>query len=382
MRVGLIKNNASIAHEAIGEFLQEIHSNLSGLGHDVFVIKNSDDYLLLCQNKLVDLTIGIGKYDFHSHNRPLYDAYKIPHFNWIIDNPIKMNLDLASDYVYYIFIDLQFFAVLGKYDIQRCLFLPIGVSVNEKNYAEKKIDVLFAGQIKDVKKLYGEIKNLPKPLRQSIQIIIEIIFFDPSQSFIDVFNIMVNHESSAYLDEEKKIIFKYANSYTRAYKRKLVINNIKNTNICIIGDVEDSQIQSQGNVKIYSPLPYRMLGKLYSHTKFALNISPNYSYSCHDRILHSVSNGACCVSDSNYILRLFFRDLVSIVFYDLNDLSTLDEKLNFLLASGDYKIIHKNGYNVVKSNFSWQKIVKILIAFIRTKRPPAKAGGFAPGAED
>ena len=41
----------------------------------------------------------IDKYKYYFEGKPLYDIYKVSNYQWISDNPLKMNLDMDSKFL-------------------------------------------------------------------------------------------------------------------------------------------------------------------------------------------------------------------------------------------------------------------------------------------
>jgi glycosyltransferase involved in cell wall biosynthesis len=366
MNIGILVNNSQIAYQAIGVFYQNISKTLSRLGHTIFEIFNIDEYESIHLKNKLDVTINIGKYNIFKNNIPAYDFYGIPHFNWIIDNPIKMSIDLRSLNIFYVFIDKEFLRILEDLNKNRCLFLPLGTEIGRRvQNVKKENDILFAGQIKDSNSIYKDILGLNTLQKKAISQIVETTLEDLNQSFIKRYIKIINQNKSQYKPEDKKNIFKWSNSYIRAYKRKLLMKNIKNNSLLVYGRIEDNEILKQRNITIKNPIPYYELLDLYSKSKISINVNPNFSYSCHDRILNSISRGSCCLTDKNEYLARYFIDMESILFFDYNDLDSLDFRLSEIFEKKLYGEICDRGLAPVKANFSWDVILPKLLNFIR-----------------
>lgn len=373
MNIGILNNNKDVAYSSFEVFYTNIMECLIQLGHSVFNFNSENELDEFLKKNFLDFTISIGKYSFYKNGVPFYKYYDIPHFSWVVDNPIKIGVDLCSENIYYMFIDKEFGKVYDDLKTEKYSFLPLGTEVKEKSSnINKDLDILFTGQIKDSNKIYNEIKQLDLNNQIAINKIIDYMINNLQQSFIQTFCTIKNNFHIQHRDME--IIFRYSNSFIRAYKRKKVINSIRERKITIYGKVEDSDLLRNQNVELKGNIPYDELYKVFNRSKVSLNITPNFSYSCHDRIINSIAMGTCCITDKNNYIDTKFRDMESIVFYDYDNLELLDEKVNNVIETGLYYKIQEEGYKVVKNNFTWQVISKNLLDFVSEKLEGAKYG--------
>lgn len=373
MNIGILNNNKDVAYSSFEVFYANIMKCFIQFGHNVFSFNSVNELEEFLKEKSLDFTINIGKHSFYKDGVPFYKHYNIPHFSWIVDNPIKIGLDLHNKNVNYFFIDNEFGDLYNDLKFDKYRFLPLGTEIKKTFInANKDIDILFTGQIKDSNKIYSEIKQLDSNNQIVINKIIDHMLNDLQQSFIQTFCTI---KSSFHMnDKDMENIFRYSNSFVRAYKRKKVISSIKERKITVYGRVEDSDILRKQNVEFKGTVPYDELYKVFERSKVSLNITPNFNYSCHDRIINSIAMGTCCITDKNNYITTKFRDMDSIVYYNYNNLDVLNQKLNNVIEKELYNKIQEEGLKVVKENFTWEVISKNLLDFVIEKLEGVKYG--------
>jgi len=362
--IGILTLETYVAYGAIEYFNNCLIEALKQHGNNVYRLKSVSNYIDVVKSDSMDFTINIGKYLFYDGATPLYEKYKIPHYNWVIDNPLKLSLDLNSSYIHYILIDKEFMDIDVINFINKPIFLPLATSIASKGSSKVQTEVLFVGQIKNINRIYNEIKLLPEELKSHIIYFIELVLSKLDSSFIKSFNGYVKQHKLTNDIELVKNIFKFSNTYIRALKRKKVISSIKDIPLTIFGGIEDAELIKQRNLTIFQKSSYRETLAAYSNSKISINVSPNFSYGCHDRILNSFIGGACCLTDRNPYIESFFRDDKDIVYFDYKHLDNLQDKIHILLSDNKFNNLNKNGLKVVKKNFLWAKIIEELICQI------------------
>ncbi len=353
MKIGIIENDTNTANQAIQSFYRSIIKELDKIV-DVIIIQNIESY-----DKNIDFTLGIGRFSLHINDIPAYDYYKVHHYCWIIDNPLKLNLDIEGKYISYIMIDNEFKDIVGFKS--KTLFLPLGTDLltNNENYKKDKTDdIVFVGQVKDHNKLYKEIASLDNITKKKILIVIDEMIKDLNQSFIQCFNNIVSNITPY---AERIMIFKYSNSYIRAYKRFYVLNAIRDFKFRIIGQVDNNLLASKNNITIDPPTPYYKLKFIYQKSKISLNINPNFNYGCHDRIINSIACDSVCLTDSNPYIEQFFKDNEDILTFNYNQIDEINEKLNIINYENKYTELQSNGLRIVEEEFTWKTVLSKVI---------------------
>ena len=112
---------------------------------------------------------------------------------------------------------------------------------------------------------------------------------------------------------------------------------------------------------------YSELNNIVSKSKLSLNITPNFNFSCHDRIINSIALGSCPLTDYNNYLGSKFKDLESIVFYNYKDIYSLDNKISKIIDNKNYIDILNKSNRILKENFTWNKTIEKLRIFFNSK---------------
>jgi hypothetical protein len=111
----LIDNNFEGAYGSVRVFLSEINSCLKMMKHNVFYSRSVLESIELMRNHKIDFSLGIGKYFQKYQEVPLYEYMKVVHYQWIIDNPYKIDIDEKSEFIKYLVIDEQFSSCMSEY---------------------------------------------------------------------------------------------------------------------------------------------------------------------------------------------------------------------------------------------------------------------------
>ena len=237
MNILMLFNNFNGAYGSLKIFQDEIVSSVSD-GDRIFISYSSAETLKICRNYAINFSLGIGMFDQYIGGLPVYEVTGVRHFQWIIDNPLKIDVDAKSSLITYVLINKGFIHNLIPCK-NRPLFIPIGIigkykSIDLKN---KKEGIVFSGQIK--KAVFAEDVFFNGEQGEAIK-----LFCEEYENKLDV-----SFESSFYrhfgwlpLDVQKKI-FRPINTYFRAKKREIVIKSIIDYPVYIMGDVMDEDIK-------------------------------------------------------------------------------------------------------------------------------------------
>lgn len=102
-----------------------------------------------------------------------------------------------------------------------------------------------------------------------------------------------------------------------------------------------------------------------AQSKISVNIMPWFKAGAHDRIFNSMLNGAVSVSDGSSYLNETFDDGKDMIYYSLNNIAQVPEKIKELLSSPQrLKSIADNAYEKCINNHTWhyraKKILEIM----------------------
>lgn len=315
MNILVLYNDFDGAYGSLEVFQHELIDSITEQDR-VYISRNVWDTESICKNVQIDFSIGIGEFHQFYNGIPIYETTQVPHYQWLIDNPLKMNIDFHSTLITYILINKAFIYNLGKcYNAP--IYIPLGFNTLDASIDDKDYGIVFSGQIKNVsinkddsifKKFYG---NKVWDFLDIYDCSFEVAF---EKTFQECFQ--------AIPLNEKKVVFRYLNSYYRALKRKKVIQSIIDYPIYILGDVLDDEIRKQKNVFLAGKATYTEVWNIISKYMFSLNISPNFTDSIHDRIIRSICCGTIPVSEGGEWCRSLLGE--SMVYYSYKNLMEME----------------------------------------------------------
>lgn len=291
----LVYNNTfSSLYDVFPFFFQEILETFRLLNIKTYSVKNVEQAIYVMQNFKVDFSIGLGIFDFYYNNIPVYDIFKIPHYQWIFDNPLKVNIDFNSLNVKYVFIDYEFPKVIGNLK-KKYIVIPLGYfpSKYSKFRTDKINAVLFPGQVRNLKDIIkkidvSEYKN-------------EIYDFINNYNYDDSYISELCKKTKNCSPEKKKELFYLTNSFIRTHKRIKIIESIKLVPVYVLDEQTDNEINS-ANVHFIGRCPYSQLEETMSNYKYILNIDPNFHACIHDRVFRGINAGSIVFSNYNYCI--------------------------------------------------------------------------------
>ncbi|SEA97057.1 Glycosyltransferase involved in cell wall bisynthesis [Pseudobutyrivibrio sp. ACV-2] len=348
----VLGNNFTGAYGSLSCFVKEISMALKEMNHNILIANSVSEAVEAYDKNDIEFSIGIGKYLYFCKEKPLYDVYHKLHYQWIIDNPLKMEIDNASIYIKYILIDRLFLCCMGKLK-NRVIYLPIGIpNTDVKKNIEKKYGIVFSGQIKDSNTIFEEINA--SVCKHEIMKVLE-----PLTSNLDLLYIPVLEKHIKKLSQSnKKTVFAYTNSFLRAYKREKVLNAIKDIPVIIIGENSSRSLLNSRNITMLGKVPYYTAFEIMGQYQFCLNIEPNFSCGFHDRILRSADQGNVVVTNYNKINSEILGN--DAIYYSYSALEKITDQI-FNIQPKELTEMGNRLSEKVSDYFSWDKILDFLL---------------------
>lgn len=348
----ILGNNFTGAYGSLNCFVQEIVWSLKKMNHRVLLANSVSEAVKLYDNNDIDFSIGIGKYSYFKEGKPLYDSYKLLHYQWLIDNPLKLEIDSESNYIKYILIDKLFSCCMNQTQ-KPFLYLPLGIpKFNNTTDVEKEYGIVFSGQIRDSNAIFEEI-DISKRKRE-IKNLLDILISD-----LDLLYILELKKSVEKLPScDRTGVFSLTNSFLRAYKREKVLNEIRDIPVSIIGENKSKILLKNKNITLLGKVPYYESFEIMSKYMFNLNIEPNFNCGFHDRILRGAAKGSVVITNYGKIQReILGSDAIYYSFANLDMIS--DQILNLqkteIVEMGDRLI------ETVSYYFTWEKILECIL---------------------
>lgn len=348
----VLGNNFTGAYGSLNCFIQEIVFSLKEMRHRVLLANSVSEAVNLYENNYIDFSIGIGKYLYFKEERPLYDLYKLLHYQWLIDNPFKLEIDTESSYIKYILID-KLFSCCIKQSQNAFLYLPLGIpKFKITTDLEKKYGIVFSGQIRDSNTIFKEIDMNKR--RLEIKHLLERLIMD-----LDMLYILELEKSIRKIPAcDRMEIFSLTNSFLRAYKREKVINEIRDIPVIIIGENKSQRLLRNKNIKFLGKIPYYDSFKVMSKYMFCLNIEPNFNCGFHDRLLRGAANSSVVITNDGKMQKEILES--DAIYYSFSSLDSISSQILDLQKT---KVIEMGSRlkETVSYYFTWDKILKYIL---------------------
>ncbi len=348
MTILALNNNFYGSYSSNQVFFAELMEAFLSLGVNVLKANSIKDAEFIYKKYKIDFSICFGKYFYYSDNIPLYEKYKILNFQWVSDNPLKMDIDLKSKWIRYIFIDDEYPILIDKMATFDYIFLPLGyLEKNKKKRNSKNGKILFPCKIRNLKSLWNQIEE--SSYSKHIETFLD--FYSRSDSFIVSLNTFFK-ENNIISHVAKEEIFRKANEYVRIEKRLFVLNNIKGISIDVLAEDSGNELNNK-NINFIKPINYENTAKLFSEYMMVINVDPNYHSCLHDRFIRAVSSGTVCLTNVNKKMKK-----LALYNYSFSAPDSVMNATNNILR--DYDLVLKIEQDMIEQ-FSWEKSAAIII---------------------
>jgi spore maturation protein CgeB len=237
----------------------------------------------------------------------------------------------------------------------------------------KKYEVVFLGSCYDYESLRVSWKQRnPEALNKVLDDAIDIVFADKK---VPLANALIAAWNASKLDlagVDFTTLFYYLDNYTRGKDRVDLIRSIKDAKVYVFGETSKDNavgilgwqqyLASQKNVAIHPSIPYAAALEVMRQAKIALNSAPFFKNGSHERVFAALACGAVPVTTDNLYFREIFKEGEDLLFYQMNDLAGVNEKINELLRDETKRVkIASSGSEKVRQNHTWDSRVDQLI---------------------
>lgn len=325
-----LRNPWDGGYQCFDIFYNDIISSLRRMGVNYYITSNVDEACEILRRERIDFSISIGKYQFNRSGIALYDQFKIPNYEWIIDNPFKYSENTESEYNRLVMIDEEFLHMpgFGRADY---LSLPLGMP-DELFYSNdvRIKGILVPWKLRDLSNLKQMIND--SPMHNEIWEFIDA--FDFEKSFIKQFvSFLATHPIA-----DDRIFFRLTNDYIRMTKRINMLRSIREYPLFLLSDQEYPFLHGK-NITYLPTGDYVTTLSLQKKYKYVLNNNPNYDCCLHDRVSHACANGAIVISDeSSFLYRIGFPLTVNYSrFHEIDEMVFLADE-----SGTDYVLQQRN----------------------------------------
>ncbi len=347
------------------------------------------EYFKVDEDSLDDLEKFVGKkydaiIDFNSDlPRALMDddSYFLNHidapfFDIILDHPLYHHDSLKNkiDNFNIVCLDANHRDYILKYypHIKSIIVTPMTgelafgkEKIDWDNYDNRDYDILFSGTYTDPTRLEAAIHKIPDFLAQNVYELIDMMLADSSLTIESAVEELAKNDIYDYINSDLPLhtqSFYLADAYVRCINRKNLVLALDKCehNFHIFGALwEELDLK---HATIHKEIPFNLTFTVFSKSKIAVNIMPNFKAGSHDRVFSAQLNGAVALTDPTTLLKSEYRNYDNILFYDLNNISDVTELVdNSLNDSDKLKKIAQEGSNIATANHTWTNIAKLLL---------------------
>lgn len=338
-----LNNNFFGSYSSNQVFFKELMEAFVSYGVRVVRANTLEEAVYLYETEDISFSISFSKYKYYKDKKPLYEIYHKMNYQWVSDNPLKMNLDVDSKWMKYIFIDDEYPTMLEHDAPNSYLFRPLGfLERNLMQYSEKNGRVLIPCKIRNLNDIYREISGTDESflMKKFIE------QYDRDSSYIKALADFYKKNQVA----NKELFFRKTNEYIRVEKRIWAIEHIKGIPVDVLSDNYGNDIKNT-NIRFLPTIPYEEVGRVINEYSFVINVDPNYHSCIHDRFIKAVSSGSICITNKNN----FISQLTPYTYI----FSEGDSLMKAIQSAEE-----KNSYQKLKEAilpYSWEKSVKIIV---------------------
>lgn len=367
--------------ETLWYFSEQIGKTFEKLGYDVFYFDQCAQYdslsrLLWFAEPKVTAAISFNfdgcsgeDYLIDSKGINFFEARDIPLINIVVDHPCyyhKFLPYLPKDYMQ-ISIDREHEEYVKRFlpEIRRGPFLPLaGTSLWTEEtlpaWDERPIDIVFTGNYSPPSDLNHVLDRVNEEYGQFYR---EII-----QDFIEHPHLGMHQGIIRHLLEEVEDIDERGlrdampnmimiDLYVRHYFRGEVVKTLVDAGLkvhCFGAGWDRLECSHPENIVNGNVLESLGCLQQISKAKVSLNVMPWFKDGAHDRVFNSMLNGAVCLTDWSKYMTEILKDGKDVIFYELDDLPALPDKIRELLASRSrWEELQQNAYHTAAAAHTW-----------------------------
>lgn len=348
-----LNNNFYGSYSSNQTFFEEMMQAFRKSGIRVFTASTVEEAINIYETEEISFSFSFSKYQYYLDGIPLYDLFHVVNYQWISDNPLKMNLDVDSKWIKYIFIDDEYPLVLNKNAANGYLFRPLGyLEENLMACGKKNGRILIPCKIRNLNQIACHINE--SPWAELMKKFLD--GYERNTSYIRALKSFFEKESITDYDE-KEIIFRLTNEYTRVEKRLWAIEHTEEFQVDVLSEDCNNQIRNK-RANFLPPVSYSMVRQLMNTYKYVINVDPNYHACIHDRFIKSVSSGTVCITNRNDLM-----DSINSITYSFDKPHSIMEGI---YAAESEEGLFETQLNMI-APYSWEKSVQVLIDDVRNE---------------
>lgn len=306
---------------------------------------------------------------FDGNGKLFWEKRDIPCVNIAVDHPFYYPELLAihpKDF-YEVSIDRYHMQYMKQYypDIRSNYFLPLGGTslFPDGSYphpSERKYDVVFTGNFTPKETFDSYINRLGEEYAAFYHSIIDELIENP---VLPDDKVMEEHLRKEFPDATKGEFIEtignmiFIDTYIRFYFREKVVQTLVDSGIhvhCVGAGWNKLACRHPENLTYEENcLSFDCLKRM-SEAKLSLNVMPWFKDGAHDRVFNAMANGSVCITDHSKYLDEILTDKKNVIFYDLEHIDELPDKVRPFLDQPDLlENPAQNGYELTMKNHTW-----------------------------
>jgi spore maturation protein CgeB len=337
----------------------------------------SGDTMASLKRYAPDLTCSFNSILPVSETKFLWDFLEIPHWAILVD-PALYSIQLTrSPYTILSCVDRSDLAAVQANKFLNAFFWPHAVEKELSPGNQKRIyDVVFLGSCYDYESLRASWRQRnPESINKVLDDAIDLVYSDNRTSLSEALASAWNAAKLDIAGVDFAALFYYLDNYTRGKDRVELIRSIKDAHVHVFGDLaKDNAVGVLGweqylaglpNVTVHPSVPFWDSLHLMQQSKICLNSMPFFKNGTHERVLAGLACGAVPVTTDNIYFREFFRDNEDLLYYSMKDKSSVNDRVNDLLAQESKRAkIADSGRKIVMENYTWDVRVNDLLEIL------------------
>ncbi len=244
----------------------------------------------------------------------------------------------------------------------------IGTKGQIVDFEEKEYDFFIAGTFQDVDTLISQFTTtLDDDDLQIFEKILDTMCSKPNLHFYDIIETLLKNLTLS-IDQQLLLYNKFLpiKKIYRALHRETLVKTLASLGykITLAGNIYNEDLKNIENVNFVGTLDYETTLDYVTKSKFVLNSTPTYTCGVTERTLDTMLRKSVVLSNNSLFIEKNFKDMESILTYNLTDISGLKEKIDKVLYDKDlYNSITTNAYSIAE-NYIVEAFVKNAVSDI------------------
>ncbi len=363
-------------YNALHHFTEKIYEAFQRKNFDCRLIEMSDHFGTPVKDP-ADLTFGLNGVPLDENRNMLCDITGVPHFSYLIDPPYRFLEIISSPNIVFGCDDRYCCRYLESFPFRKTFFFPHGVdsTLEAGPESEKCYDVvMLAAFINHIELRNTWNQYFPKIICQTMDDAIDIAFSDDRTSFIEAFFIAYRDrlglpQNPPGNDPAFILPLMYLEKYVKGRDRTELLTSLPDAKIHLFNGKSEEGIgwesilqDKHPNIILHDPVSYSEGIEIMKKSKIVLNSFSKNKEGGHDRIFNGLAAGALVLTDENIFMKEFFVDEKNILFYRLNELENVNEKIQKYLSNDDLRIeVTQKGREEVMQRHTWDHRVENLL---------------------